>query len=541
MTTNLSYNTSKKFEIMTGEEFLKYKKYWPVTYIMRDRTGKRVYIGITKDFESRMKQHDADPKMKGMDYRSVVYHMESNESLTYYLESFLIHFGRMNDGIRNINSKIQNGELYKKNHFYSSEVAVNDSKEIYNELVKRNIFWKSIDELKKHEFQKLNPDLGFTKKQESIIENSLKLINKSETFYIYGPAGTGKTAILIKIINDYSTEEYKNKERVLGIYSASQQNRKVIEKYVKLINDSKIIFFKTLNDLSRSIKCGEVNKNNLHLLIDEAQSLTSSKYNKKQIHVVCNEDSELDWIMNNSSSHTLLFDYDQTDYSSDIDIRNKLDNKNKILELDEQFRIKADVKIFNFFKEMLGMAKETKKTFDTYEYDIKIFDTPEEAVNEIKLINETHVDGKSKILIGYDDFQIKSLRKYQNLFFDSKDKNRDIMSLPIEKMQNSKRTKGLSLDNTLVIIGKTLRWENNQVVVDTRWWKSNVIQSKSSEEEKIKLIKNTFYIMMTRASRNLVLYIEDESLRNKIREMVKTRLIKRPFHSMDFKRSILDE
>ncbi len=519
---NMPREIERKFEIMTSDSFLENKKYWPITYIMKSSDGKKMYIGISRDFESRMNQHDQDRNKKNLNQRWVISHSHGNESISYYLESFLIHFGRMNTGIKNINTKIQSGELFKRNSFYKKNDVVLESKKLYKELCEMGIFTNTLEELKHHAFAKLNPDLGFTNKQISIIDKSIEKINNGEIFHISGAAGTGKTAILIKIVNDFTLVN-KNPNKVIGVYSASVQNRNTIKKYIELINENdNLIFFDTLNSLE---KWKNNSKQEIHLIVDEAQSLSQENYSSK-VHIKNKLQNELEWIRKNIKTFTLLFDPDQADYYSDIDVMNNIEENEKIFTLDEQFRIKADKNIFNFFKEFLEIKKTTKQTYDLFEYNIKVYDELPEAINDIKLLDATKINENTKILTpGYNKENQNTWVNGVRMKVNNDDRSKDVLTLGIEKVQNSIRTKGLSLENILVIIDDEVTFEDGEIKVNPKKWISKVTQE-ISEEERIKKIKSTYYVLLTRATNNLYVYIKDEALRQHFKKMVKNRLNK---------------
>lgn len=516
----------RRFEVMTGQEYLENRKYWPITYILKSKDGKKMYIGISRDFEQRWEQHKRDELKEDLEEAWVISHTKANESISYYLESFLIHFGRMNNGIKNINTKVQSGELYKTNSFYNKNIVELESKKLYQELCKMGIFSQTLDELKNHAFTKLNPDLGFTNRQIKIIDESIELISKGKIFHITGSPGTGKTAILVKIVNDYSLLNEDNEERkILGVYSASVQNRKIIKKYIELIsNGSDVIFFDTLSKVRDYINKNE--SDNLHLIVDESQSLSAGKYGSK-IHIGTEYNNELEWIRDNINSFTLIYDQDQSDFYEDIDIASEIINRDElILELKEQFRLKADKLIFDFYKEFLEMNKVTNRTFTTYEYKIEIVDSLKEGMDKLKQLDLFNEHSNSKMLSpghnkehkidGIDNVLIK---------VNNDDRSKDVMDLPIDKFQSSKRLKGVSIENSLVVIGNEIIYRDGRIIVNPELWTSNVIQELTREEQ-IRKIKSSYYILLTRASEHQVVYIHDKELREHFRKMCNERIVK---------------
>ncbi len=519
----------RKFEIFKEDVFLKNKKYWPVTYIMKSKNGKKMYIGKSRDFEKRMIQHKADEKKSDLNERWVISHSHANESISYYLESFLIHFGRMNAGIKNINTKIQSGELYKKDSFHKWKDVSIESKEVYEKLVEEGIFTETLEELKNHAFSKLNPDLGFTKKQMKIIDASIKNIIDGVNFHIEGAAGTGKTAIMIKIINDYSIIK-KSEDRKVAVYSASTQNRWTIKKYISMIDNEDILFFNTLGDLKKWMD--ENKEDDLHLITDEAQSLSESKYWKSKVHLKYKCKSELEWIKKNIKSYSLFFDLEQSDCSADIKLR-KEDIEGIRYELDEQFRIKADVKIYDFFKEFLGIKNKTYKKFEIYDYDIEIYDDLKKSIIELKKLSNNNSKDYKILSPGYNKVKQKIIVDGVEFKIENKDRSKDIMLSNIEKVQGSNRMKGLSVENSLVVIFNEIRMVNGKIIVDPSLWQQNKIQA-ASEEEKIKKILSSYYILLTRATSKLLVYIEDDNLREYFIKMKNERLVKSQRMSTDF-------
>ncbi len=519
----------RKFEILKDDVFLQNKKYWPVTYIMKSKNGKKMYIGKSKDFGARMIQHERDSDKKGLNERWVISHSHANESISYYLESFLIHFGRMNTGVKNINTKIQSGELYKKDSFHKWRDVSNESKKIYEELCEMGIFTNSLEDLKNHAFSKLNPDLGFTKKQTEIIDKSIINIIEGKNFHIEGAAGTGKTAILIKIINDYSLIK-KGSHRKVAVYSSSVQNRRTIKKYIDLIGKNEdILFFETLGKLKKWL---DNNKGeDIHLLVDEAQTLSNSDYGTK-VHIKTNYKDELEWIDGSINSYSLFYDLEQSDYYSDINLLNENIKGDKFI-LDEQFRIKADSKIFNFFKEFLGMKETTRNKFEIYDYDIEIFDDISESIKELKKLNEREREISRILSPGYNKEKQNTVIDDVRLKVNNENRSKDFMLTGVEEINGSKRMKGLSIENALVIITDEIKMIDGQIVIDWKKWVSNTLQE-LSEEDKIKKIQSSYYILLTRATNKLLVYIEDGNLREYFIKMKNERLVKSQRMLLDY-------
>ncbi len=519
----------RKFEIFKDDVFINNKRYWPITYILKSKDGSKIYIGKSRDFQNRMKNHDKDEDKKNLKERWVISHTHANESISYYLESFLIHFGRMNMGVRSINTKIQSGELYKKDSFYRWNEVSKESKIVYEELCEMGIFKNSLEELRNHAFSKLNPDLGFTKKQMSIVNKAIKNINNGVNFHIKGAAGTGKTAILIKIINDFSINNSIN-NRSIAVYSSSVQNRRTIKKYINLIKKNEdILFFETLGKLNDWIKINKDRK--IHLLVDEAQTLSNSKYGSK-IHLQTGYKDELEWINSNIDSYSLFFDLEQSDYYSDINLDfNQIEGE--VLTLEEQFRIKADTKIFHFFKEFLGMEDTTNRIFEIYDYDIEVCDDVKVAINKLRKLSENE-ENTSKILYhGYNKESQKQTIDGVTLKVINKNRSNDVMEAKFEEVMGSVRMKGLSIDNSLVIISDEIKLINGKIVVDPKKWVPNTIQELSLEEQ-IQKILSSYYILLTRATSKLIIYIEDDNLREYFTKMKNERLKKSQRKLVDY-------
>ncbi len=528
----------RRFEILTGEQLNNLNKDWPVTYILKSPDGKKVYIGITTNFKRRMSQHQRDESKKELTEKVVISNTHANQSITYYLESFLIHHGRMNPDLKSINTKMQDGELFKEDNFYEKKIAKIEAEEVYRKLHEMDVFKNTIEQLKENAFSKIHPDLLFTNDQNEIIDQSINLINSKKTFYIKGSPGTGKTAILLKLVNDFHLYEKTNRKITLGVYSASKQNRTIIKRFVSLImNECNVLFFETLSDVAKYISGS--NKD-IHLLVDESQSLDGGNY-ASAIHIKKGLDSELEWIDKNLDSYTLFFDPQQTDYGRDIDIYDLLDDANEVLELKDQFRIDADRKIFELFKEMVGLEGDYKNEYSTNSFSISFVDGVNDGIKKIVALNK---DNNKKIHRAlnpnYNKSEYKkwfnggcpyfeSYEQYKKAFHDSR--NKDVINNSrVEMFLNSKRVKGMSIDSSFVWIGDEVDYINGRVVIDWSKWSFNVFQNGKkirTDQEKINIIKNTYLILLSRASENLIIYASNPSMQKYLEDLVSKKLKKK--------------
>lgn len=182
-------------------------------YVYRGTRSKKVYIGQTKHFLDRHKQHydGTEEKFNTADFSQVVvvFSVYFNRSALDDVESQMItYFVADNSNARSVNVGFDNDVInrtggnsvneYKERENVASDVILPLWE---NELYSRG--WvnnKTLDELKAKELFKYSPIKMLTSEQGSLINEIVNTPNKN--FVINGDAGTGKTVLLTHLVAD---------------------------------------------------------------------------------------------------------------------------------------------------------------------------------------------------------------------------------------------------------------------------------------------------------------------------------------------------
>ncbi|RHW49740.1 hypothetical protein DS831_06140 [Bombilactobacillus bombi] len=226
-----------------------------VIYIYRSITNKKFYIGQTKNFKERNKEHHdgREQKFNSANFNEVIilFSQYFNGSSLDDVESQLITYF-IADNQRSRSYPIQYSYYEVINLTMGNSIAEYQNREDISSKVilpfwsnvlypKKWVKSKTIDKLRDEELVKYSPIKILTEQQQNIINDILKHPTKS--YVINGDAGTGKTILLTHLVAKLIKKNEKNKNNKIRIGVVVQPNwediaKKIFKVYGLLNNDN---------------------------------------------------------------------------------------------------------------------------------------------------------------------------------------------------------------------------------------------------------------------------------------------------------------
>ena len=288
-------------------------------------------------------------------------------------------------------------------------------------------------------------------------------------------------------------------------------------------------------------------------LVDEAHRVFDFKGGvgiKKGTHV-------LDDIIRASRVSVFFLDSDQAVTASDFatadrirDAAERMHSKvveGKDLELKTQFRVTGGEMYISFIRSFLGYDRDVS-SYHPDKYEFKVFDSAaamrDAIIEKDGLYNRNHtVSGKCRMVAGYA-YEWKSKGQYRDGFdydivldsgsFEAKWNLRckeaggsySWLNDPNSVMEVGciHTCQGLDMNYCGVIIGKDLQFRNGAVCC----CKDRIARSdqasgirRADDDTAAKLIRNTYYVLLTRGMLGTYVYCEDEALREHLKTMLR--------------------
>ena len=226
------------------------------------------------------------------------------------------------------------------------------------------------------------------------------------------------------------------------------------------------------------------------------------------------------------------------------------------LELTSQFRCLGGETYTSFIKSLLGYNDNSFK-FNVLQnkYEFKVFDSPLEMFNEIKkndeeeqlkrckqdgkLLNDHSVSGRCRLVAGYTHKWVSKDEGREGLSFDfvyddgfkakwnlrtgvGSDYSWLNDPASINEIGCIHTCQGLDLNYCGVIIGKDLIYRNGKIVIDTETHPTSdkAFNRGTSRDLVRKIIRNTYYVLLTRGIKGCFVYCEDKALNDFIKSMI---------------------
>lgn len=355
---------------------------------------------------------------------------------------------------------------------------------------------------------------------------------KKRTIIIQGGPGTGKSVLAINLLKKYISSLGLNASYVT-------KNSAPREAYLKLLSKSDLKKEVNIKQLFRSPFGLCKSPSNFYdcLIVDEAHRLVKQMYGDFQ------GQNQIKECINASLLTIFLIDENQKITTKDIGSIDEINywakelNSRVIMNeettLTSQFRCNGSDLYIQLLNNILQIGEPVDIDVNELNFDIKIFDDPNELRDELRKKNE--INNKSRMVAGYCyDWDVKNHRGEYDIYLENgfkakwnleNDKIWAINPSSFEEVGCIHTAQGLEFDYVGVLIGLDLRYDevNNEIIID----KSKI--SKDDKTSGIKscgeglarqLIKNTYKTLLTRGQKGCYIYCEDKALREYIKSIL---------------------
>lgn len=356
---------------------------------------------------------------------------------------------------------------------------------------------------------------------------------KKRTIVIQGGPGTGKSVLAINLLKKYISSMGLNASYVT-------KNSAPREAYLKLLSKSDLKKEVNIKQLFRSPfgLCKAPSNFYDCLIVDEAHRLVKQMYGDFQ------GQNQIKECINASLLTIFLIDENQKITTKDIGSIDEINRwatdlnsrviMNEETTLISQFRCNGSDQYIQLLNNILQIGEPVDIDINELNFDIKIFDDPNELRDELRKKNE--INNKARMVAGYCyDWDVKNHRGEYDIYLENgfkakwnleNDKIWAINPTSFEEVGCIHTAQGLEFDYVGVLIGLDLRYDevNNQIIID----KSKI--SKDDKTSGIKscgeglarqLIKNTYKTLLTRGQKGCYIYCEDKALREYIERLIK--------------------
>ena len=358
-----------------------------------------------------------------------------------------------------------------------------------------------------------------------LVENTIQKDEK-HTIIVQGGPGTGKSVIAINLLakilnNNYSCVYVTKNSAPRSAFSSSLIKGKHSIGYLKGLFKGSGNFYDVPKNTFDCILCDEAHRLN-------AKSGMFANLGENQIKE----------IINSSKISVFFIDEDQMISTKDIgtikEIKKWANQLGSIvhcgpsLQLTSQFRCNGSDGYIAFLDNLLGIRETANKIFDI-DYDLQIFDDPNEMREALRLKNKNN---KARMIAGYCypwDSKIDKTKfdiYLKNGFKAQWNFSTDKFALDEESFDQIgciHSTQGLEFEYVGIIIGNDLRYENGVVITDrTKRAKSDATIKGlyGNEELGDKIIRNTYKTLLSRGQKGCYIFCEDENLSKYIKKVL---------------------
>lgn len=537
---------------------------WPVVYLIAN--DKAIYIGETNNAVERMSQHLSNPERKSLKKIHILFDDEFNKSAVLDIENSLIQLVSADNRFQLQN---RNAGQSQRHDYYQRQKYQDKLPQIWAQLQNMQLATKDYDDILNSDIFKFSPYNSLNAEQSiacySILDDIIDKLSDGikAASVIHGSSGTGKTVVLINILNrlinstkiemdnsdvDEELSPYLRLRNKIASYVQEHGQLKVgiVFPMTSIRSTLKAVFRQTKRGLKSSMVIGPTDVANEEydvLLVDEAHRLSHYKnigwkgVYKKTCETIFGPDADpnsittLDWIIANSKYTVLVYDQAQTVKGSDItpeeyeaafkdiSVRNDW--------LTSQMRCKGGESYIDYLRDIFSCKCNRKETLENFE--LRLFSDVNEMVNLIKKKNDevglcrnvagyswewksrncrTLKEVKEK---GLEDIEIQGNKYIWNM------SNKEFTLRPqaIDEIGCIHTTQGYDLNYVGVIIGRELDYDpiTNQLVINSElFFDRNVMQNTSPEQLKA-FIVNSYKVMMSRGIKGCYVYVCNSNLR----------------------------
>ncbi len=372
---------------------------------------------------------------------------------------------------------------------------------------------------------------------EKILAASMKCISdkKKQTIIVQGGPGTGKSVIAINLLAELTKQgqfvQYASKNSApRQVYSAKLKG--------KIKKSSVDNMFKGTG-VYTTVEDGLIDT----ILVDEAHRM-----NEKSGMFKNKGENQVKEVIHASKCSVFFIDESQRVTMSDIGSvaeiekwANKENSKIIKLQLSSQFRCNGSDGYLSWLDNVLEIKETANYNLDDIDYDIRIFDDP----NEVRklIVEKNNENHRSRMLAGYCWDWIKAGKQDTNVhdikigdFEMSWNLGTSIFAIDdtsIDQIGCIHTSQGLEFDYVGVIIGDDMRYENNHIITDytkrastdqsikgiKTLEKNDSMKAKAIGDE---IIKNTYRTLMTRGMKGCYVYCTDRALSDYLRKRLRS-------------------
>ena len=541
---------------------------WPVVYLISN--SRSIYIGETSSAYSRMEQHLNNPDRSSLKEIHILFDNEFNKSAILDIEQSLIQLVSADDKLEVLN---KNGGQSQKHNYYQREKYQAKVSSIWSKLQNMQLASKCYDDILNSDLFKFSPYNTLTAEQSvacySALDDAMDKLRDGikGAFVLHGAAGTGKSVVLVNIINrlvnataidmdetddNEALSPYLRIRRRIADFVEEHGQLKValVMPMASIRSTLKTVFRKTKHGLKASMVIGPTNVAKEEydiILVDEAHRLPQYKNiswmgtYKDTTKAIFGEDANpenyttLDWILKRSKYTILVYDGAQTVKGSDITYdqfvnafkREQVSVNNHWLR--SQMRCKGGQDYIDYLSDIFSCKEDLQKK-EIINYDFKLFDHIEDMIQAIR--SRDKEVGLSRTVAGYswewkskgcnsieevkrlglEDITIEGHKYIWNM------KNIEWILRPtaIDEIGCIHTTQGYDLNYVGVIFGEEIGYDNdtNQITIDpSKHFDANVQRGASPEELKDYLI-NSYKVMMSRGIKGCYVYVCNPSLKD---------------------------
>lgn len=538
---------------------------FPTVYIhnWKDTGDYEVYIGESNNVFARTRQHydegikdNKSWQREMLDKAASLYiigHEHFNKSMTLDIENRLMHYLLSVPIVRRVHNLRGNPQ----NKYYPIEELDIIFSKIWRELRKDNMeLFPKESSIRDSAIFKASPLHKLTNDQiearDMIIDkvkNALQNDQTGQIIFIEGEAGTGKTVLssstfyeIFCLAEEHDKHDIRcnlivNHEEQITVYEQIASKLGLTDKY------GEVVYRPT-----RFINTHSKEKPIDVAFIDEAHLLwTQGKQSYRG-------DNQLQDILDRAKVTVVMFDENQiltTEQFWEAELlekyRKRAKEANNYLTLKNQMRMHADQKTLDWIDSFTKEGKVQKIPKSPMNYEIRVFNSPEEMDRAIQRKAGSAQTSLSRIIATYDwDYNSNSrqtdrVKKYWEVIIDqwhkpwnreleqnlSNKEKRAIRNLSwaeqpqtINEVGSTFTIQGFDLNYAGVILGPSVKYRDGHIVFDPEAsFNAKAVRNRTlSDGTKRKygeiLLQHEVRVLMTRGVNGLYIYACDEELRN---------------------------
>jgi len=544
---------------------------WPVVYIISNK--KEIYIGETSNASERMNQHLGNPERSGLKEIHILFDNELNKSAILDIENSLIQLASADNVFKLQN---RNSGQSQKHDYYQRQKYQDKMPAIWAELQNMKLASKDYDDILNSDLFKFSPYNSLTTEQSiacySILDDIIDKLNLGikATSIIHGSAGTGKTVVLINILNrlvnstkiemdnsdvDEELSPYLRLRNKIADYVSQhgELNVGIVFPMTSIRATLKSVFRQTKKGLKASMVIGPTEVADASydvLLVDEAHRLSHyenigwrGSYKSTCLKLFGpdadpNDYSTLDWIIKQSKYSVLVYDHAQRVKGSDItneELQHSLESLSIRHDwLTSQMRCKGGNTFIEYLNELFTCDCKEAKQIENY--DFKLFDDVDEMIDSIKQLNKEL--GLCRNVAGYSwEWTSKNCRSLEEVkdkgledieiqghkyIWNMSNKEFTLRPQAIEEIGCIHTTQGYDLNYVGVILGREIDYDpiENQIVINPELFFDTNVRLGASPEQLKTYILNSYQVMMSRGIKGCYVFVCNENMRNYLSEFI---------------------